>query len=119
MTKASIIELRSAAKPHPLVEKTLNIVVCLRGFKNINWNTAKDMLGKQSFKVDLMQITPKTLRAPDVLKAQQILTQKTNNLLTPENVQLHSEAAALLLIWSANIIKLYACYKRLGNPSEK
>lgn len=35
-------------------------------------------------------------------------------MLTPENVQLHSEAAALLLIWSANVIKLYACLKKLG-----
>jgi hypothetical protein len=32
---------------------------------------------------------------------------------------LHSEAAALLLIWAANIIKLYACWKRLGPPPEK
>ena len=29
-------------------------------------------------------------------------------------MSLHSEAAALLLVWSANIIKLYACTKRLG-----
>jgi len=34
-------------------------------------------------------------------------------MLTPENVQLHSEGAALLLIWGANVIKLYACHKRL------
>lgn len=26
---------------------------------------------------------------------------------------MHSEAAALLLIWSANFIKLYACFKKL------
>jgi len=60
------------------------------------------------------------------------LTQKTNTMLTPEvsffytiivffllqNVQLHSEGAALLLIWAANIIKLYACIKKL-NPKEE
>jgi hypothetical protein len=66
------------AKPSPLVEKTMNIVVALRGFKHVNWNTAKEMLGKPSFKIDLMQMTPKTLRAPDVLRAQLILTEKTN-----------------------------------------
>lgn len=38
-------------------------------------------------------------------------------MLTPENVQLHSEGAALLLIWGANVIKLYACHKRL-KPAE-
>jgi hypothetical protein len=32
-------------------------------------------------------------------------------MLTPENLQLHSEAAALLLIWAANLIKHYACHK--------
>jgi hypothetical protein len=32
-------------------------------------------------------------------------------MLTPENLQLHSEAAALLLIWAANSIKHFACHK--------
>ena len=74
------------------------------------------MVGKPSFKIDLQQITPKTIRPNDVLQAQKILTQKTNTMLTPENVQLHSEGAALLLIWAANMIKLYACWKKLGPP---
>ena len=39
-------------------------------------------------------------------------------MLTPENVQLSSEAGALLLIWSANMIKYYACWKRAGPPPE-
>jgi len=69
LTKSAVLELRNTAKPHPLVEKTLNIVVALRGFKHVNWNTAKDMLAKPSFKIDLMQVTPKTLRPPDVLRA--------------------------------------------------
>ena len=34
-------------------------------------------------------------------------------------MQLHSEAAALLLIWAANTIKLYACFKRLGPTPDK
>ena len=38
-------------------------------------------------------------------------------MLTPENVQLHSEGAALLLIWAANMIKLYACWKKVGPPA--
>jgi hypothetical protein len=29
-------------------------------------------------------------------------------------VSLYSEGAALLLVWSANIIKNYACYKKFG-----
>ena len=45
--------MKTMAKPHPLVEKTLSIVVALRGFKNVNWNTAKEMVGKASLKIDL------------------------------------------------------------------
>ena len=105
-------------KPNILVEKTLSMVTALRGFKHINWNTAKEMLGKPSFKVDLMQLNTKTLRPANVLQAQKVLTQKTNTMLTPENVQMHSEGAALLLIWGANIIKLYACQKKLKPKDE-
>jgi hypothetical protein len=54
LTKASILELRGMAKPHPLIEKALSIVVALRGFKQVNWNTAKEMMAKPSFKIELM-----------------------------------------------------------------
>ena len=97
----------------------MQVVVALKGYKNVNWNTAKEMLGKPSFKIDLMQMTPKTLRSSDVLAAQKILTQKTNSMLTPENVSMSSEAAALLLIWAANMIKYYACWKKAGPPPEE
>jgi len=36
-------------------------------------------------------------------------------MLTPENVQIHSSGAAFLLVWAANIIKLYAATKWLGD----
>ena len=84
LTKAQILELRSMTKPNNLVEKTLQIVIALRGFKLINWNTAKEMLGKPSFKIDLQQLSPRVMRPADVLQAQKILTQKTNTMLTPE-----------------------------------
>jgi len=82
--------LKAMSKPHFLVEKVLQIVCALRGFKQISWNTAKEMLTRSSFKVELMQLNPQTLKPTEVLRAQQILTQKTNAMLTPENVQLHS-----------------------------
>ena len=46
LTKAAILELRSMTKPNILVEKVLQMVTSLRGIKHINWNTAKEMLGK-------------------------------------------------------------------------
>lgn len=42
------------------------------------------------------------------------MVQKTNTMLTPENVQIYSQGAALLLIWGANVIKAYAAIKWLG-----
>ena len=69
ISKAAIIELRSISKPHPMIEKTMQIVCCLKGFKHLNWNTAKELLSRQSLKVELMTTTPKTLKAVDVLKA--------------------------------------------------
>ena len=53
LTKASILELRAVSKPHQLVEKTLQIVCALKGFKNLGWATARELLGKQSLKVEL------------------------------------------------------------------
>ena len=35
-------------------------------------------------------------------------------MLTPENVSIHSKGAAFMLVWAANIIKLYAATKWLG-----
>ena len=69
LTKAAILEIRSMTKPNILVEKTLSMVISLRGFKQVNWNTAKEMLGKPSFKVDLMQLNPKTIKPAYVLQA--------------------------------------------------
>ena len=53
LTKSSILELRSVSKPHALVDKTMQIVCALRGYKNINWATAKDLLGRNTMKVEL------------------------------------------------------------------
>ena len=58
LTKSSIHELRAISKPHPMIEKTMMIVCALRGYKNLNWNTAKDLLSRPNFKVELTSTTP-------------------------------------------------------------
>lgn len=55
MSKANVMELRSISKPHMLIEKTMQIVMALRGFKNLNWANARDLLGRPSLKVELKQ----------------------------------------------------------------
>ena len=52
LTKASLTELRQIAKPHYLIEKTLQLVLILKsGFKIANnWTVAKEVLGRPGFK---------------------------------------------------------------------
>jgi len=57
------MEMRSMAKPNPLIERTMQIVCALKGFKNLTWNTTKDFLGKNSVKTDLMQLNCKNIKA--------------------------------------------------------
>ena len=54
LTKAHIIEMRSQVKPHPLVEKVLNMVCILRGCVAPNWTVAREMMGSMTFKMELM-----------------------------------------------------------------
>jgi hypothetical protein len=65
-------------------------VCALKGFKNLNWLTARDLLGRSSFKIELKSLNAQNLKAEQVLKAQTILIDKTNGLLTPENLQIYS-----------------------------
>ncbi len=69
ITKAQIIELRAISKPHPMLEKCMNIVLALKGFKQLNWNTAKEFLARPSLKVELLQTTEQVLQPADVLRA--------------------------------------------------
>jgi len=54
LTKAHIIELRNQVKPHPLIEKVLNMVCILRGCIAPNWTVAREMMSSMTFKMELM-----------------------------------------------------------------
>jgi hypothetical protein len=41
-------------KPHPLVEKVLNMVCILRGCIAPNWTVARDIMSSMTFKMELM-----------------------------------------------------------------
>mmetsp|Transcript_29447 Transcript_29447/g.44606 ORF Transcript_29447/g.44606 Transcript_29447/m.44606 type:complete len:156 (-) Transcript_29447:1040-1507(-) len=69
LTKANIMELKSIAKPNPLIEKTMQIVCALRGYKNLNWATARELLGKPSLKIDLKQTTIDNVKAEYIARA--------------------------------------------------
>jgi hypothetical protein len=63
LSKANLLELKSMSKPHLLVEKTLSIICALRGMKQLNWNSAKELIGRSSFKVEQMQVNAKTMKS--------------------------------------------------------
>ena len=84
------------SKPNNLVDTTMQIVCALKGFKNLNWATAREFLSKPSVKIELKGASVGanghmgSLKPDNVLRAQQILVSKTNTMLTPENVAVHS-----------------------------
>ena len=54
LTKAHIIELRGQVKPHPSVERVLNMVCILRGCIAPNWTVAREIMSSMTFKMELM-----------------------------------------------------------------
>ena len=44
ITKAGLMELRALSRPHLMIEKCTQIVLALRGYKQLNWNNAKELL---------------------------------------------------------------------------
>lgn len=69
LSKANILELRALSKPNSMVEKTLQIVCALKGFKNLSWATAKDLLARATFKMELKQTSYMSLKSDDVFRA--------------------------------------------------
>jgi hypothetical protein len=61
--------MKSMIKPNPMIEKTISIICALKGYKSTSWTTARDFLARPSAKAELMECSPSTLRAEDVLRA--------------------------------------------------
>ena len=76
LSKANILEMRSMSKPNALVDTTMQIVCALKGFKNLNWATAREFLSKPSIKIELKGASVGhnghmgSLRPENVLRAQ-------------------------------------------------
>jgi len=84
LTKAHIVELRSQVKPpHPLVEKVVTMVSILRGCVAPNWTTAREMMMSMTFKMELMLMDPRQIKASLVKRVVKILNAGQKQL-TPE-----------------------------------
>ena len=72
LSAANIMELRAISKPNPIIEKTLQIVLSLKGFKNLSWATAKEFLGRKSIRIELKQVLSANqnfIKGEDILRA--------------------------------------------------
>jgi len=69
ITRANVMEIKSIAAPHPLIEKTMQIVLALRGYKALSWANSRDLLGRTSLVAELRGTDYKHLKSEDVLRA--------------------------------------------------
>ncbi|NWU99300.1 DYH10 protein, partial [Upupa epops] len=56
LDKSDVTEIRSFAKPPKQVQVVLECVLIMRGYKELNWRTAKGMMSEANFLRSLMQI---------------------------------------------------------------
>ncbi|XP_051490092.1 dynein axonemal heavy chain 10 [Apus apus] len=56
LDKSDVTEIRSFAKPPKQVQGVLDCVLIIRGYKEINWKTAKAMMSEANFLRSLMEI---------------------------------------------------------------
>ncbi|KFZ50352.1 Dynein heavy chain 10, axonemal, partial [Antrostomus carolinensis] len=56
LDKSDVTEIRSFAKPPKQVQAVLECVLIIRGYKELNWKTAKGMMSEASFLRSLMEI---------------------------------------------------------------
>ena len=76
LTKAHIVDLRNHVKPpHPLVEKVVSMVCILRGCVAPNWTTAREMMMSMTFKMELMLMDPRQIKASLIKRVVKVLNQ--------------------------------------------
>ena len=94
LRKEDITELRSFAKPHPLVQDVTCCVVILRGLKDVSWKGAKAMMTDGGFLRSLVEFDKDSLNDKQI---KQVKTYFQQADFTPEAVKSISSAAAGLL----------------------
>ncbi|XP_051514176.1 dynein axonemal heavy chain 10 [Myxocyprinus asiaticus] len=94
LDKSDVTEIRSFAKPPKQVQVVCECILVIRGYKEINWKTAKGMMSEANFLRSLMEMDC------DSINASQVKTVKTylKNLNTSfEEMQAISKAGSGML----------------------
>eukprot|EP00873_Tetraselmis_striata_P045243 jgi/Tetstr1/465507/TSEL_010176.t1 len=96
LNKNDIVEIKSFAKPPPLVQMTMEAVCILRQEKP-DWDTAKKLLGDSNFMRSLMEFDKDNI--PDAV-IRKLKKYSDDPQFTPEVVAKQSNAAKSLCMWA-------------------
>ena len=103
LTKADITEVKSFAKPPPLVQTTMEAVCVLLG-KKADWDTSKKLLGESNFMEQLLNFDKDNIDPKRIKSLQKYISMED---FTPETVGKVSAAAKGLCMW-AKAMDVYA-----------
>ena len=95
LNKNDITEIKSFAKPPPLVQTTMEAVCILKGEKT-DWDTAKKMMGDGNFLKSLFDFDKDNISEAKIKKLQKYINNEDFN---PDSVGRVSKAAKSLCMW--------------------
>lgn len=114
LDKAQITEIRSFATPPPAVQIVAECVAILKGYKEINWKSAKGMMSDVSFLKSLMEMDCEALTGKQINACRAHM--KTQNLDDMEKI---SVAGAGLLKFVRAVISFYEVYREVKPKKER
>jgi len=112
LKKDDITEIRSFAKPHPLVENVTTCVCLLKKYPDLSWKGAKAMMGDGNFLRSLLEFDKDSLGDKQVKKVTSYFNTPNFN---PEQLKSISIAAAGLLEWVYAMANYHAVAQKV-NP---
>ncbi|XP_058981464.1 dynein axonemal heavy chain 10-like [Musca domestica] len=114
LDKAQITEIRSFATPPPQVQVVCECVAILKGYKEINWKTAKGMMSDVNFLKSLMEMDCEALTGKQINQCRSHM--KTQHLDEMEKISI---AGAGLLKFVRAVIGFYEVYKEVKPKKER
>ena len=116
LKKDDIIEIRSFAKPHVLVQKVCECVVILRNLKDVSWNGAKAMMADPGFLKSLVEFDKDSLTDKQVKRVREYMKDAQ---FTPEELIKISTAGSGLLKWVFAMHNYYQVARTVNPKRQK
>ena len=114
LNKNDITEIKSFAKPPPLVQTTLEAVCILKGEKT-DWDSAKKMMGDTKFLPSLFDFDKDNIAEAKIKKLQKYISNEDFN---PDSVGRVSKAAKSLCMW-VGAMDTYHSVAKTVEPKKK